>query len=96
MTRHSTGTIRQRRPNVWEVRVCVGADPVSGQPSAEFSLTPTFTLVNGPKGSHYENAGQVTAVNYRPLVPRVSLPASRASRRRSCRRPRSPAMRSPW
>jgi integrase len=32
MTRHSTGTIRQRRPDVWEVRVCVGADPVSGQP----------------------------------------------------------------
>lgn len=32
MTRHSRGTIRQRRSGVWEVRVCVGADPVSGQP----------------------------------------------------------------
>ena len=32
MTRHSRGTVRQRRPGVWEVRVCVGADPVSGQP----------------------------------------------------------------
>jgi hypothetical protein len=32
MMRHSTGTIRQRRPDVWEVRVCIGADPVSGQP----------------------------------------------------------------
>ena len=53
-------------------------DPVSGQPSAEFSLTPTFTLVNGPKGTHYSNAGQVTSVNYRPIVPRVSLPATRA------------------
>jgi Domain of unknown function DUF11/Peptidase family C25 len=52
-------------------------DPVSGQPSAEFSLTPTFTLVTGPKGLHYSNAGQVTQVNYRPIVPRVSLPATR-------------------
>lgn len=32
MTRHSTGTIRSRRPQVWEVRVCLGPDPVSGQP----------------------------------------------------------------
>ena len=52
-------------------------DPVSGQPSAEFSLTPSFTLVPGPKGLHYSNAGQVTQVNYRPIVPRVSLPATR-------------------
>ena len=52
-------------------------DPVSGQPSAEFSLTPTFTLVPGPKGLHYSNAGQVTNVNYRPIVSRVSLPATR-------------------
>lgn len=30
MTRRGAGSLRQRRPGVWEIRVCVGADPVSG------------------------------------------------------------------
>lgn len=48
MTRHSTGTIRQRRPDVWEVRVCVGADPVSGQP-VQRSVTVHGDLAEGQR-----------------------------------------------
>lgn len=30
--RRGTGTLRERRPGVWEIRVCVGTDLQSGQP----------------------------------------------------------------
>lgn len=31
MTDHGSGSLRERRPGVWEIRVAVGTDPVTGR-----------------------------------------------------------------
>jgi hypothetical protein len=53
-------------------------DPVSGLDSAGFFATPTFTLRHGKHGDYYESGpGGVDAVNYRPVVARVTMPATK-------------------
>ncbi len=56
----------------------IAPDPVSGIDSATFSATPDFgTVITGKHGKFYANAGGVDVVNYRPLVPKLTMPATK-------------------
>src|SRR5207248_2588453 len=53
-------------------------DAVSGLDSAPFFATPTFTLLHGKHGDFYESGrGGIDAVNYRPVVGKIALPATK-------------------
>jgi len=68
MTRRGAGTLRQRRPGTWEVRVSVGPDPVSGR-AVQRSTTVHGKLADAEHARALlaAQASQVRAQRPRPL-----------------------------